>query len=72
MVQLPERTALILIDLQRGVDDPRWARHGPRNNPGAEQAAAALLGRWRRLRWPIIHVRHDSTERGRFWLRRQP
>lgn len=64
MLQLPERTALILIDLQRAVDDPRWARHGPRNNPAAEQAAAALLGRWRRLGWPIIHVRHDSTEPG--------
>jgi nicotinamidase-related amidase len=62
MLQLPERTALILVDLQRAVDDPRWARHGPRNNPGAEQAAATLLGCWRQLRWPIIHVRHDSTE----------
>ena len=32
---LPDRTALILVDLQLAVDDPRWARHGPRNNPGA-------------------------------------
>lgn len=62
MLQLPERTALVLIDLQRAVDDPRWARHGPRNNPAAEQAAAALLGRWRRLGWPIVHIRHDSTK----------
>ncbi|WP_119300461.1 isochorismatase family protein [Dongia deserti] len=62
MLHLPHRTVLILIDLQRAIDDPRWAKHGPRNNPGAEAAAAALLGRWRRLGWPIIHVRHDSTE----------
>ena len=62
MPDLPPRTALILIDLQKAVDHPRWARHGPRNNPAAEAAAAALLGRWRRLGWPIIHVRHDSTE----------
>ncbi|HET6159029.1 MAG TPA: cysteine hydrolase family protein [Dongiaceae bacterium] len=62
MPNLPDRTALILIDLQLAIDNPRWARHGPRNNPGAEQATAALLARWRRLGWPIIHIRHDSTE----------
>jgi nicotinamidase-related amidase len=62
MLDLPQRTALILVDLQKAVDHPRWARHGPRNNPGAEAAAAALLGRWRRLGWPIVHVRHDSTD----------
>jgi len=64
MLSLPDSTALILVDLQQAIDDPRWARHGPRNNPGAEAAAAALLARWRRLGWPIIHVRHDSTEPG--------
>jgi nicotinamidase-related amidase len=61
-VKLPTPTALILIDLQRAIDDPRWAAEGPRNNPGAETAAAALLARWRELGWPIAHVRHDSTE----------
>ena len=61
-VNLPTPTALILIDLQRAIDDPRWAAEGPRNNPGAEIAAAALLTRWRSLGWPIAHVRHDSTE----------
>jgi nicotinamidase-related amidase len=64
MLSLPDRTALILVDLQQAIDNPRWARHGPRNNPGAEAAAAALLARWRRIGWPIIHVRHDSTEPG--------
>lgn len=60
--RLPHPTALILIDLQRAIDDPRWAAEGPRNNPAAEAAAATLLGRWRKLHWPIVHVRHDSTE----------
>jgi nicotinamidase-related amidase len=59
---LPDRTALILVDLQLAVDNPHWARHGPRNNPDAEVAAAALLARWRRLGWPIVHIRHDSTK----------
>lgn len=54
--------ALILIDLQRAIDDPRWAQHGPRNNPQAEDRAATLLAHWRAKHWPVIHVRHDSTE----------
>lgn len=59
---LPVPTALILVDLQRAIDDPRWAAEGPRNNAGAEAAAVALLEDWRRIGWPIVHIRHDSTE----------
>jgi nicotinamidase-related amidase len=62
MLDLPRRTALILVDLQRAIDNSRWAAEGPRNNPDAEAVAAALLTRWRALGWPIVHVRHDSTE----------
>jgi nicotinamidase-related amidase len=51
--------ALIVIDVQKAIDDPSW---GVRNNPGAEANIAALLAAWRQAAWPIYHIRHDSTE----------
>lgn len=51
--------ALILIDVQVGLDDPRL---GARNNPGAEANMARLLAEWRRRAWPIYHIQHMSTE----------
>ena len=51
--------ALLLIDIQQGLDEPRW---GARNNPGAEQQVAALLAAWRKAKWPVIHVQHMSQE----------
>ena len=53
--------ALILIDIQEGLDDPRL---GARNNPAAEQNMARLLTEWRRRGWPIFHIQHMSTEPG--------
>jgi nicotinamidase-related amidase len=58
----PANTALLIIDLQKAIDDPRWAAEGPRNNPDAETNVARLLGDWREAGRPIIHIRHDSGE----------
>jgi nicotinamidase-related amidase len=54
---MDQNTALIIIDVQKGFDDPQWGR---RNNPGAEAAIARLLEAWREAKRPIFHVQHLS------------
>lgn len=54
---LPENAALILIDVQDGLDDPYW---GMRNNPDAEQQMARLLAAWREQRRPVYFIHHQS------------
>ena len=61
-VLLPPSTALIIVDMQKAIDDPFWSREGPRNNPKAEETALQLIEAWRAQRRPIYHVRHDSVE----------
>lgn len=53
------RAALLLIDVQQGLDDSGW---GERNNPEAEARIGDLLAAWRRSRWPVIHIQHMSRE----------
>lgn len=55
------KTALILIDIQKGFREPFW---GKRNNPQLEQNVARLLKVWREAKRPIFHVQHLSKMKG--------
>lgn len=59
MHPFPRNTALILIDIQKGFDDPVWGR---RNNLDAETNIATLLHTWRQTGRPIFHIQHLSQE----------
>ncbi len=63
--QFSDDTALLLIDVQRGVDmlDHWGGPTGRRNNPGAEDCMKALLDGWRRHGLPVVFTRHDSREK---------
>ncbi|MCK8463862.1 cysteine hydrolase [Aliiroseovarius sp. S1339] len=58
---MADARALILIDIQKGFDDPVW---GARNNPHAEANAARLLTHWRANWWPVFHIQHLSVTPG--------
>lgn len=53
-------SALLIIDVQKAIDDPSWG--GDRNNPDCEANIARLLAHWRERGWPLFHVRHLSRE----------
>jgi len=59
-------TALLVIDVQRGVDDLQYygGPTGRRNNPTAEDHMLALLTGWRAHGLPVFFSLHDSREDG--------
>ncbi|MGU3305962.1 cysteine hydrolase family protein [Pseudomonas sp. M5A4_2d] len=65
MDPLDINAALIIIDMQQGMNDPKLGR---RNNPQAELQIQHLLHAWRQAQRPIVHVRHMSRTPGSvFW-----
>ncbi|MFJ2488375.1 cysteine hydrolase family protein [Pseudomonas sp. NPDC087639] len=56
-MELQANAALIIIDQQKGILQPRLGR---RNNPQAEERILDLLALWRRSGRPVIHVQHLS------------
>ena len=64
--QFANDTALLLIDIQNGIDDLIYygGPTGRRNNPDAESRIAQLLGAWRERGLAVFHTRHDSREDG--------
>ena len=53
-----ENTALLIIDVQKGFNEPSW---GVRNNPDAEQKIAQLQSEWRNKGRPVVHIQHCSV-----------
>ena len=48
---MSEERALLVVDVQRGFEDPVL---GPRDNPQAEDNIAQLIAAWRRRGDPIV------------------
>ena len=62
-MKIDHKTALLLIDLQKGFEDiAYWG--GGRNNPDAELNASKILKAWRAKGLPLYHIQHCSTTNG--------
>jgi nicotinamidase-related amidase len=57
MQPLETNAALVIIDMQQGMNNPELGR---RNNPDAELQMRHLLNAWRQTQRPVVHVRHMS------------
>jgi len=56
---LSSNTALLIIDVQKGLDDPQY---GNRCNPHAESVMQKVLQHWRDKARPVIYVQHLSSK----------
>lgn len=66
IAQFDETTALLLIDVQKGVDDLAYygGPTGRANNPAAKDNIRKLLSAWRAQDRRVAFTRHDSIEEG--------
>lgn len=55
-------TALVVVDVQQGLDDAEY--YGHRNNPSCEIHIGQLIAAWRQQNWPIVFVKHNSVIEG--------
>jgi nicotinamidase-related amidase len=53
--------ALIVVDVQRGFEDPSWGR---RDDADVHGNVAGLITAWRERGDPVVVVRHDSVTPG--------
>jgi nicotinamidase-related amidase len=62
--QFGQDSVLLMIDVQRGVDDLQYwgGENGRRNNPAAEANLKSLLTAWRAKDLPVFFTAHDSLE----------
>lgn len=58
MPLLDATSALIVLDVQKAIDDPRW---NSKNNPDYIDAIAKLLAKFRAANLPVIHIRHEEA-----------
>jgi nicotinamidase-related amidase len=59
MTSLIKLPALLILDVQKGFDDPYW---GQRNNHEAEQNISRLLKEWRSRKGTVIYSQHLSLQ----------
>lgn len=59
MAKLINLPALLILDVQKGFDDPYW---GNRNNPKAEENIARLQEEWRKRKGTIFYSKHLSIQ----------
>ena len=69
MKKIQENTALIIIDVQKAMDDPAM---GERNNPQAEDNIKKILEKWRETGRPLFHIQHISWRKGSIFAEGQP